>query len=157
MVDVRALWEYNIQVRHRYFDALSNLSWDEFSKNREASFNSMKNIFLHIMNAIDYWLDFLQGQKLYSCKENEAYRTHKEVDDYMRHVETRMQNYLNSLSQADLLKKYAALDDDSKLVSVTGEDVLVHVFEEEIHHRGELVALFWQMNIKPPLMSWKGL
>lgn len=109
------------------------------------------------MNAIDYWLDFLQGQKLYSRKENEAYRTHKEVDDYMRHVETRMQNYLNSLSQADLLKKYAALDDDSKLVSVTGEDVLVHVFEEEIHNRGELIALFWQMNIKPPLMSWKGL
>jgi uncharacterized damage-inducible protein DinB len=31
------------------------------------------------------------------------------------------------------------------------------MFEEEIHHRGELNALLWQMGIDPPAMGWKGL
>jgi uncharacterized damage-inducible protein DinB len=41
-----------------------------------------------------------------------------------------------------------------KLETVTAEDILVHVFEEEVHHRGELIALFWQMDIKPPLIGY---
>jgi uncharacterized damage-inducible protein DinB len=31
------------------------------------------------------------------------------------------------------------------------------VFEEEVHHRGEFIALLWQMGIEPPMMSWKNL
>jgi uncharacterized damage-inducible protein DinB len=38
--------------------------------------------------------------------------------------------------------------------TVTVEEILVHVFEEEIHHRGELIALFWQMGIEPPLIGY---
>jgi uncharacterized damage-inducible protein DinB len=44
-----------------------------------------------------------------------------------------------------------------EVVRVTAEDVLIHVFEEEVHHRGELIALLWQMEIEPPLMGWKYL
>ncbi len=157
MVGVKELLEYNMQVRHRYFDALSNLPWGEFTKNREASFHSIRNIFLHTMGSIDFWLDFLQQQNLYSRREFDAYKTYEEVRVYMEHVENRMKKYLKSLTQEELQKTYTAKDDDKKTVSVTAEDVLVHVFEEEIHHRGELIALLWQMNVEPPLMSWKGL
>jgi uncharacterized damage-inducible protein DinB len=26
----------------------------------------------------------------------------------------------------------------------------MHVITEEIHHRGEIIAILWQMNIQPP-------
>lgn len=32
-------------------------------------------------------------------------------------------------------------------VGISAEDVLIHFFEEEVHHRGELIALLWQMNL----------
>lgn len=157
MVDVRQLLEYNENVRHRYFEALAKLSWEEFVKNREASFHSLRNIFIHTLEAIDYWLDFLVGQKLRSGKEFDEYCTFQDVKAYMGHVEKRMHEYLDSLPAGGLEKKYETRNDANETVEITAEDVLIHVFEEEVHHRGELIALLWQMGIEPPLMGWKEL
>lgn len=157
MVEVRKLLEYNEDVRHRYFESLSKLSWKEFTKNREASFYSIRNIFVHVLNAIDYWLDFLKKENLHSKRKFEEYRDFEEVRAYMEHVEKRVLEYFNSLSIEGLGKTYAVKSDLGKAFQVTAEDVLIHVFEEEVHHRGELIALLWQMNIEPPPMGWKGL
>lgn len=157
MVDVRKLLEYNETVRHRYFEKLFSLSWKEFTKNREASFHSIRNIFAHTLNAIDYWLDFLQKQNLHTKKEYDEYRTFDELRVYMEHVEKRTHDYLDSLTPKRLEKTYKVKDDEGKMSEVTAEDVLIHVFEEEVHHRGELIALLWQMSVEPPPMGWKGL
>lgn len=68
LVKVADLLEYNENARHRYFETLSKLPWNELTKNREASFHSIRNIFVHILSAIDYWLDFLQNENLHSKK-----------------------------------------------------------------------------------------
>ena len=60
MADIRELLKYNEQVRRKYFEVFTMLSWDEFTKNREASFHSIRNIFIHTLNAVDYWLCFLE-------------------------------------------------------------------------------------------------
>jgi uncharacterized damage-inducible protein DinB len=157
MVDVRKLLEYNETVRHRYFEKLAGLPWNEFAKNREASFHSLKNIFVHTLSANDYWLDFLQKQDLHSKSDYDEYKTFEEVRAYMEFVEKRTHSYLDSLPPSGLEKTYKIKDDDGKTSEVSAEDVLIHVFEEEVHHRGELIALLWQMDIEPPPMGWKGL
>jgi uncharacterized damage-inducible protein DinB len=133
--------------------SFARLSWNEFTKNREASFNSIRNIFIHTLNATDYWLDFLQEENQRSEKKFEEYKTLKEIGAYMRHVENRMNKYLASLSPEDLKKEYKGRR-KGKPETVAAEDILVHVFEEEVHHRGELIALFWQMGIKPPVIGY---
>lgn len=157
MVDVRKLLEYNENVRHRYFETLVRLSWGEFTENREASFHSIRNIFVHTLSAIDYWLDFLQNVNLRSKRKYDEYGTFEEVRAYMEQVEKRTHEYMDSLSTEGLSKIYRGTDDDGKVSEVTAEDILIHVFEEEVHHRGELIALLWQMNIEPPPMGWKNL
>jgi len=157
MVDVRALIDYNTEVRHRYLAALGKLPWDEFTKNREASWNSMRNIFIHTLNAVDHWLDFLRNEKLHVRRDFDDYKTLDDIRLFMTHVEARMQKYLISLTPEELLTKYMVTNDVDERIEVSAEDVLIHVFEEEVHHRGELIALLWQMEIEPPLMGWKYL
>jgi uncharacterized damage-inducible protein DinB len=157
MVDIRKLLEYNESVRHRYFESFTRLSWEEFIANREASFHSIRNIFVHTLGAMDYWLDFLQRENLHSKRKYDEYRTFEEVRAYMEHVEKRMLGYLDSLLAGGFSKTYVATCEDDKPIEITAEDVLIHVFEEEVHHRGELIALLWQMNVEPPAMGWKGL
>jgi len=157
VVDIRELMEYNQIVRHRYFDSFVRLSWAEFTKNREASFNSIRNIFVHTLSAVDYWLDFLQKEDLHSKRKFDEYITYDDVRAYMEHVEKRTHDYLHSLTSKGLKKTYTVTGEDHKATKITAEDVLIHVFEEEVHHRGELIALLWQMGIAPPSMGWKGL
>jgi uncharacterized damage-inducible protein DinB len=156
MVDVKKLFEYNENVRHCYFEALARLPWKEFTKNREASFHSIRNIFVHTLGATDYWLDFLQEESLHSKKGFNEYKSYKDVRAYMERVEKRIAKYLDSLSLQSLNKTYK-VKCNGDTIEVTAEDVLIHVFEEEVHHRGELIALLWQMGIEPPPMGWKGL
>jgi uncharacterized damage-inducible protein DinB len=153
VVDIKDLLAYNDAERRAFFEAFAQLPWDEFTKNREASFHSIRNIFIHTLNATDYWLDFLQEENHCSKKKFEEYKTLKDIGDYMQHVENRMNKYVKPLSTKDLKKKYTGKRND-KPETVTAEDILVHVFEEEIHHRGELIALFWQMGIKPPVIGY---
>ena len=157
MVDIKKLLEYNEAVRHKYFETFTKLPWTEFTKNREASFHSMKNILVHTLGAIDYWLDILQKQNQQSTKDYDEYKTLEQVKAYMEHVEKRMYTYLNSLSTEKLQKTYTIKGDGGKTSRITAEDVLIHVFEEEVHHRGEFNAMLWQMGIDPPSMGWKNL
>jgi uncharacterized damage-inducible protein DinB len=157
MVDVKELLKYNEVVRHRYFESFTEMSWDEFTKNREASFNSIRNIFVHTLNAVDYWLDFLQKENLRSKMKFDEYRTFDDVEAYMERVEKRMQDYFGSLSSVGLKKTYPITGEKHVITKLTVEDILIHVFEEEVHHRGELIALYWQMDVEPPPMGWKGL
>lgn len=157
MVEIRELLEYNDEVRRRYFGCLTKLPWSEFAKDREASWGSVKNIFIHTLGATDYWLDFLQKENRRSKRKFDEYKTFAEVGAYMEHVETRMRDYLNTLPAGGLQEKYKTKNDLNETVEVTAEDVLIHVFEEEVHHRGELIALLWQMGVEPPLMGWKDL
>jgi uncharacterized damage-inducible protein DinB len=102
-------------------------------------------------------LDFLQKQNLISKRKFDEYRTFDDVRAYMEHVEKRMQDYLDSLTDKGLQKTYPVTGEEHKTTKVTAEDILIHVFEEEVHHRGELIALYWQMGLDPPEMGWKGL
>jgi uncharacterized damage-inducible protein DinB len=157
VVDVKNLLEYSEEVRHRYFDALTKLPWDELVKNREASFHSLRNIFIHTLGAIDYWLDFLLKEQLHSHREFDEYTSIEDIRRYMRQVEARLHKYLDSLSSKELMRKYTLKNDADENIEVTDEDVLIHVFEEEVHHRGEMIGLLWQMGVEPPLMGWKYL
>lgn len=157
MVETRELLEYNDRIRRRYFRSFSLLPWTEFIRDRGASWGSIRNILIHTLGAIDYWLDFLNREKLRSKKKFDEFKDFEEVKTYMEHVENRMRNYLDSLPAEKLNKKYTIKNDANETVEIAAEDVLIHVFEEEVHHRGEIISLLWQMNIEPPPMGWKEL
>ena len=34
------------------------------------------------------------------------------------------------------------------------ERIVLHAFVDELAHVGELVGLFWQMDVEPPFIDW---
>jgi uncharacterized damage-inducible protein DinB len=158
MVQVRSLIEYNQTVRRQYFVTLSKVSWDELTRDRGASFGSIRNIFVHTLNAVSHWLEFLQGEPRYQIKGFDDYHSIKDLEDYLKDIEQRMHTYLCSLTPALLQAEYeVTVGEHDENTDVTAEDILVHIFEEEVHHRGELIALLWQIGVEPPPMGWKQL
>lgn len=51
---IQELYNYSSRVRRGFVERLTELPWEELERNREASFYSMKNILIHIINNEDW-------------------------------------------------------------------------------------------------------
>jgi uncharacterized damage-inducible protein DinB len=151
-MDIRALFEYNWISRRRFLDALAKLPWKEFVEDRGASFNSMRNIFLHSLEAEQGWLRHLARGRIGEWPSHDYdrdFNSMEVVEDYMDEVEAESRAYLAKLGPRDLGKRFQLGES-----RINVEDVLMHVVEEEIHHRGELLCLMWQIDREPPYISY---
>jgi len=159
MVEIRALFEYNWYCRDKFLDAMAKLPWEKLVENREASFNSIRNIFIHSLEAEQAWLRRLALDKMEVWQSHDYERNFKDIEamrKYMVEVEAESRTYLEKLEPGDLNKIFSWLGKDKTTNSFRVEDVLMHVVEEEIHHRGEILCLMWQINATPPYTSYTG-
>ena len=155
MVNVIKLLEYSQELRHRYLDTFSKLPWEEFVKDRSASFGSLRNIYLHSVVCVDGFVNnILQGNPSFPRINNDDYDSIEKIREYVEQVESKANEYLSKITQEELSRKIELKRRDGSTSIVTVEDFLVNLFQEEMHHRGELMALLWQIDVSPPHMGW---
>lgn len=151
-MDITAIFEYNWYSRRRFLDAMSKLPWREFVEDRGASFNSMRNIFLHSLEAEQGWLRHLARGRIGEWPSHDYDRDFNSIEivkEYMDEVEAESRAYFAKLGPKDLDKQFLLSESRFHV-----EDVLMHVVEEEIHHRGEIICLMWQIDREPPYTSF---
>jgi len=154
-MDAVKLLEYSQYLRHRYLEALGKLSWEEVVKDRGASFNSIRNIYLHCVTVLDFYVNHLiQGDSTYPSINNDDYDSVEKISEYLEKVESKATAYLNKVTPREFSRKIERKQRDGSTITVTVEDVLIDFFQEETHHRGELLALLWQMDVSPPHLGW---
>jgi len=156
LADFREIYEYNWQLLRDYCAALTRLPKDELVKNREATYESMKNIFFHILGVHDGWLNVsAQGasadSKVYDVDDFDAITSMDVLGAYMEKVIAKERAFLGKLKDADLERP---VQPSWKKRPHPLRDALMQVTFEQAHHTGELIALFWQQDIEPPEMTW---
>ena len=156
MIDICNLLEYNRYLRHQYLETLGNLPWEAVIEDRAASFNSMRNIFLHCIGVLDWIVNQLLqgGDPSFPRIKFDDYDSVEKIQKYVEQVESKGNEYLSSITPEELSRKVARKLRDGSILTVTVEDYLVHLFQEETHHRGELIALLWQKDVRPSHMGW---
>lgn len=153
--DFRSIYEYNWRVLRDYADGLAKLPRDAVVKNREATYHSMKNVFHHILSVHDGWLNVtVQGQ---SADPEMRKRDFDDVESmeplraYLEKIIAKEGAFLEKLATKDLERP---VQPEWKERPHPLRDALMQVTFEQAHHLGELIALFWQMDIEPPEMTW---
>ncbi len=165
---LRDFFSYNIFVRKKYLEALAKLSAEDLTKNRGASFPSLQDIFIHVLDVYHCWLCAYKTGR--SCNRWEhASKTGElippelrnlsfaEVRKMEREVESQIQKVMQGLTPEDLDKSFEFGSRDGTGRSVKNRNVgemMWHLVEEELQHRGELNALLWQDDIEPPVTGW---
>jgi len=154
-MNVIKLMEYSRFLRHSYLEAFSKLPWNEFVKVRDASFDSLRDIFLHCLFVMDFWINhLLQGDAERPGIEFDDFDSMDKVKEYMERVESEADRYLSTVTPEELSRTFERKLKGGDVIQLTVEDMLVDFFQEETHHRGEFIALLWQMNIEPPHLGW---
>ena len=156
MFSVEELHQYSSRVRRRFATKLAELPWSEVEKNREASFYSMKNILLHIIDNEDWMVNWVIQNKSadYRRRKSEEYTSMKMLLDHLDEVEEKSKRYFTRLDNGELNRRVNLTTSVGKVFTLTVEECLLQSFTEQLYHLGELIALFWQDNIEPPRMQW---
>jgi len=153
--DFRRIFSYNERVLRSFFDALNPIPWETLSKNMEASHNSIKNIFIHILTVYNGWINYNALGKSESIPweqhDPKNYHSMNQLAEFMGTVLDNVTHFIQELNDSNLPKKISApwLEGEYAL-----SDILFQVTLEQAHHLGEIIALLWQMNIEPPPMTW---
>jgi uncharacterized damage-inducible protein DinB len=143
-LDIKELFTYNHTVRQNYIDGFKKtLSWEQMIKNYETAWLSLKDTHLHIIWAEDSWINYsIQGLEdpnrpfPYS-----HYNSWKYIEDYNFKVISKVDNYLSLLTAESLCKPVSRLNKDGVRRNTIAKDVLIHLFTDDLHHRGDIISI----------------
>ncbi|HVB12050.1 MAG TPA: DinB family protein [Nitrososphaerales archaeon] len=160
MLSIPELYDYSSKVRRRFANKLSELPWEKVIQNREASFYSMRNILVHMIDNEDWivnWGINNESTEYKRLKEADEYSEMKQVIDHLDRVEAKTKAYISSVTgkeDQEFVRRVTFTLRSGKSYDLSVEELLFQSFTEQLYHLGELIALLWQENIEPPVMQW---
>jgi len=149
---IKEFYRYNSYVRKKYLKALEKLPREELVRDRGASDPSMLDIFVHVLGAYEYWLMNRYPALPKEGFENEVNTLEGAIEEE-RKLDSLILNFVEGLDDQKIETSFETSDSTDRW-RFTVKQMLWHLVEEELQHRGELNALFWQMNIDPPVTDW---
>jgi len=159
MMNLPELYDYSSRVRRRFAVKLSELPWEDVTKNREASFYSMRNILLHMIDNEDWmvnWVIYNKSAEYKREKKSDEYQSMEEVLARINEVEAETKEYFKNVGSkmGEYERRVNFVTSSGKTFDLSVEECLFQSFTEQLYHLGELIALLWQENIEPPQMQW---
>lgn len=146
---------YNDYIRKKYLKLLETLSEDQLVKDRGASFPSILDIFAHIYFAYRLWLNGMYGGV--PLEESDSFGRKcgslTELIDDAERMNPFILEFVRKLQPQDL-GRWIERPRDGEAFTFNVKNMLWHLVEEELQHRGELNALLWQIDIDPPITGW---
>ena len=154
-MQITDLIRYNHVVRGLYFDAFAKLPWDEVTANKGLSFDSMRNVFLHLTIVEDRWISYIiPGRfKEWANPDVDTFYDMDSLKRYADAVKAKTETYLANLT-AEELNRQITVPFGDKPTKITVEKGLTHMVLEDMIHYGELSAAVWQMGLEAPYMGF---
>jgi len=155
MKQILDFYRYNSDIRKKYLEAIEKLPWEEVVKDRGASFSSIRDVFLHVLNVYRFWFQYgiKDNLKEYSRLDFESFKDIDSIREQEQDVDAMVMSLVESLREEDLSKTYV-IHTKTRILERTMESILMHVIEEELQHRGEINCMLWQKDIDPPVTSF---
>jgi uncharacterized damage-inducible protein DinB len=154
----RAWIDWLVDTRTGYMDSLLRLPEPELRKDRGASFPSLRDIFLHILDNNVWWLESIPQNRQESHSEVKGPLTKQEIQQQVERVAGVGRELAKSLTPTRLNESFVVrgVQGNGKPyeMKVNLRTIIWHLVEEELQHRGEINALLWQIDVDAPTRSW---
>jgi uncharacterized damage-inducible protein DinB len=106
-MDARNLFEYGQALRNLYVEQLATLPWEEVVKGRGASFDSLRNVLLHTLDAEDRMINsVIPGRvKDWVSPSPDEFQDMDSIRKRAKQVESKTKNYVAKMTPAELERK----------------------------------------------------
>lgn len=150
----RAFCYNNAWSNHRLHTACANLTQDEFEAERSGFFPSLQRTLNHIYVIDLFYIDALEGGWL-GPKAWQYEVPHSSMTE-LKSAQAAMDKRLIALCDAltpDLLNDIVRVNRGTRVQNERRDRLLMHLFQHQIHHRGQAHAMLSSTPIKPPQLD----
>jgi len=158
--NVIAVMRFVHDVRRDFFESAATLGWKEFTRDRGVSLGSFRSVFLHLATVEDQHVtQFCEGKptpwpaSLMKIPTDE-YRNLPEVRRRLASVTKRAEASFRKWDTPRALAKPVVWMAGPYPVRVTRDTALMQCATEHLFHLGEVEAMLWQLDRKPPTTLW---
>lgn len=154
---IRAWFAYIAAARRGYLETFAKLPAAELSRDRGASYPTLLDIFAHSQGALFFWgKDVAKFEFPPQEGDPNAPTTVESLRKDEQYIQAQIGRVMAELTESDLTRtvhreKGRASSHDC---DIPIRDVLWHLVEEELQHRGEINALLWQIEVEAPVYDW---
>ena len=151
----------NAWANHRLLEACGRLTDEEFAAPRTSFFPSIKATCNHIVTVHWYYLDMLERshaglppheQPARFFEPEEPFDTCTPLAAAQREADRRLIAHCRSLTDADM-DEAVLLPRRDGLLRDRVRRILAHLFQHQIHHRGQVHAMLAGTRVKPPQLD----
>ena len=150
----RAFAYNNAWANHRLLTACSKLSQTEFEAERTGFFPSLQRTLNHIYVIDLFYIDALEGGWLGPAAwQNEVpYPSIVELKPAQAAIDRRLIAVCDALTP-ELLDGFVRVNRDVRVQSERRDRLLMHLFQHQIHHRGQAHAMLSGTTVEPPQLD----
>ena len=151
---IRRMAANNAWSNARLHAACAKLSKEDFDKARTSFFPSIPETLNHILIVDWYYLDALEnggnGRALFA--DEMPFREQAPLARAQRDVDMKLVAFTNRIDEA-ALEAEVRLERQDHIQVERARDVLAHLFEHQIHHRGQVHAMLAGTPVAPPQLD----
>jgi uncharacterized damage-inducible protein DinB len=145
----------NAWANHRLSAACARLTDGELKAERTGFFGSIHRTLNHILTVDWYYLDALEGggrgPALYA--DPEPFTRFEPLRAAQRESDRRLLAFCEGLRDADLDRAVVLVREGGARHPERAERVLAHLFQHQIHHRGQAHAMLSGTSVAPPQLD----
>ena len=150
----RAMAHNNAWANHRLLTACLRLPQDAFTAQRTGFFPSLRATLNHILIIDRFYIDAMEGGTLgpAAWANREPCATAATLLTQQAEVDRRLIAIVNSLNP-DALSRIVSVHRGTRIQHERLDRLLLHLFQHQIHHRGQAHAMLSATEVPPPQLD----
>lgn len=147
--DFRVLYEYNSWANHRTLDSCATLTREQFTRDFESSFRSVRDTLAHIYGAEWIWLERWNERVPAALPSAADFPDLQTLRVKWAEHDRNLRAYVNALTPATLQRAIKYKNTRGTPYEGPIEPMLAHVINHSTYHRGQVVTLLRQLGSTP--------
>jgi len=154
--EVKELFDYNGWANRRLFEALAQLPADTASRDLKSSFSSIHGTLCHIVWAEQLWLHRWIGKAAPATPQGRDLAGLAEVRARWEAVDAERAAFLGGFTEPRLRDGVTIQPTSGGAYTHTFRQMFLHTVDHSSYHRGQIVTMLRQLDVKPPSTGLMG-
>jgi uncharacterized damage-inducible protein DinB len=147
--DLEILFDYGYWANGKLFDAMTQLTPEQFAKPLSGNHGSIRNTMVHMLSAEWVWLERCGGSKRGDPLDPTNFPTVASLVETWKQVESHMRSFLSSLRDEDLAREVEFVIGGNQKRSLSVGELMQQAASHGVHHRGQVSLLLRLLGFSP--------